>query len=822
MQCWHSVESFRAGMVWGFDVMVRNANWHLPILFLCLLCSYPTCDAAHHPKWRTVLGRSRALDLKDPLDVVMVRGISQFAERELEIARKERAQQWARDYSSPESYVASVAKQREMLRTIIGAVDERVDVRLSIQQEDVTANESPRPVAVPVTWTVMEGVTAEGLLVLPRGEPRAAAIMLPDCAWQPRQLVESAESGEAVHPLAAQLASQRCLVLVPSLISRDHQFSGNPDIRMTNLSHREFVYRMAFEMGRHIIGYEVQKVLAAVDYLDDQYATLPVAVCGAGEGGLLAMYAAAIDQRIDTCLVSGYFQEREKLWQEPIDRNLWSLLKTFGDADIASLIAPRQLIIEACHVPEVEIPTQDRQAAPQAAAPGRITTASLDAVRREFDHAAQHFDKLDIPDHLRLVISQQGTGPAFSREATDVLLSAVDLPGLDSDTIADVTLSITPDAVAREQRQMDEIIRFTQRLMHRSDKVRAKRWASTDRGSVEVWTELATTLREMVHEQMIGKLPRPTAPLNPRTRKIFQTSTHVGYEVVLDVYPDTLNPQPSTFDDQPGVIAGGILLLPNDLKEGEQRPVVVFQHGLEGTPMDTITSDESSRAWQAYKGVSTQLVQRGFIVYAPQNPYRGEDDFRVIQRKSNPLGRSLFSYIIEQHRQTLRWLATLPWVDAGRIAFYGLSYGGKTAVRVPPLLPPGHLESSDPGYCLSICSADFNEWIRKNVSHEDRYSYVFTREYEMYEWNMGHVAGYAELATLMAPRPFMVERGHDDGVAPDEWVAWEFAKVRRHYDHLGIGDRTEIEFFNGPHTIHGDGTFAFLHRHLNWPNNSDH
>ena len=64
----------------------------------------------------------------------------------------------------------------------------------------------------------------------------------------------------------------------------------------------------------------------------------------------------------------------------------------------------------------------------------------------------------------------------------------------------------------------------------------------------------------------------------------------------------------------------------------------------------------------------------------------------------------------------------------------------------------------------------------------------------MVEWNMGHTANYAELAMLMTPRPFMVERGHDDGVAPDEWVAWEYAKVRRHYDKLGIWrpDRNRI------------------------------
>ena len=75
------------------------------------------------------------------------------------------------------------------------------------------------------------------------------------------------------------------------------------------------------------------------------------------------------------------------------------------------------------------------------------------------------------------------------------------------------------------------------------------------------------------------------------------------------------------------------------------------------------------------------------------------------------------------------------------------------------------------------------------------------------------------MAALIAPRPFMVERGHKDGVAPDEWVAYEYAKVRRLYAALDIPEKTEIEFFQGPHTINGKGTFEFLHRHLKWPNN---
>ena len=203
-----------------------------------------------------------------------------------------------------------------------------------------------------------------------------------------------------------------------------------------------------------------------------------------------------------------------------------------------------------------------------------------------------------------------------------------------------------------------------------------------------------------------------------------------------------------------------------------------------------------------------QLADRGYIVYAPQNPYIGQDKFRVLQRKANPLGLSLFSFIVRQHERTLDWLATLPNVDAERIAFYGLSYGGKTAMRVPALLPR---------YCLSICSGDFNEWIRKNVSLDYPSSYMFSGEYEMPEFDLGHTFNYAEMAALIAPRPFMVERGHDDGVGIDEWVAYEYAKVRRLYSRLKIPERTEIEFFAGGHEIHGQGTFRFLQKHLKWP-----
>ena len=262
---------------------------------------------------------------------------------------------------------------------------------------------------------------------------------------------------------------------------------------------------------------------------------------------------------------------------------------------------------------------------------------------------------------------------------------------------------------------------------------------------------------------------------------------------MMDVFPD--------------VMAYGILLLPRDLKPGEKRPVVVCQHGLEGRPQDIVKGNH-----EAYHVFPAKLAERGFITFAPQNLYIFTDRFRSLQRKSNPLKKTLFSTIGPQHQQIVDWLQTLPNVDPDRIAFYGLSYGGKSAMRIPPLVPD---------YVLSICSADFNEWVGKNAATAGTlggYSYVWGGEYEIFEFDLGSTFNYAEMASLIAPRPFMVERGHFDNVAPDESVAWEFAKVKNLYSaRLGIGDRCEMETFVGPHTINGKGTFDFLHEHLNWP-----
>ncbi len=774
--------------------MVRNS---IRVILCCSLFGVWNAAVPAAPP-KTVPG-SKLLQLEEELDVAMVAGIDRFALRELAASRARRAAKWSRDYTSPDAYAKSVAANRQRFRAMIGAVDDRIpsaDIELiATTQRDSVVAKAKNYTIHRVRWRVLPGVTAEGLLFQPANAPTARIVALPDADWTPEMFAGLADSLENCAPIPKQLAESGCQVLVPTLISRAAKFSRNPLVSDTNQPHREFVYRMAFEMGRHVIGYEVQKVLAAVDIFERLGTDAPIGVVGIGEGGLIALYSAASDSRIDAVWVSGYFNEREGVWAEPIYRNVFGLLTEFGDSDLAGLVAPRGLLIETAVVREITGPPAPKKGQRSGAAPGAITTPDLKAVRREVERARVHFAKLSAEKQLRLVSDGTMTMSAGSRQAISefTALLGIGKPGPSAALTLSSDAKPDADADARQEQQVDELVEFTQALLRDSARKRDLIWNQTDRSSVEGWTKTSGKLRDWVYDELIGRLRSPTMPHYPRTRLVINEPTHTGYEVVLDVYPD--------------VFAGGILLLPTDLKPGEKRPVVVCQHGLEGTPTSTITYDPNG-GFGPYQAFSTELAKRGFIVYAPQNPYRGRDRFRTLQRKSNPMKRSLYSYIIPQHERTLDWLATLPNVDADRIGFYGLSYGGKTAVRVPPFVDR---------YALSICSADFNEWVRKNVTNTARYSYVFTGEYEIFEWNMGHVANYAELSNLMTPRPFMVERGHRDGVAPDEWVAWEFAKVRRHYDEMGIGQNAEIEFFNGPHMINGKATFDFLHRHLNWP-----
>ncbi len=650
-----------------------------------------------------------SLERNGDLAIEMVAGIDHYLMRELERAAAQKGN-----------------PSRDELKSMLGIREENL-----LSSKPVKIGESEGNVSR-VRWAVVPGLFAEGVLLHPTRAKKGSVVVLTD-------------AGADDSPVARRMAAEGYVVLVPILIDRRDTWSGNPAVKMTNQPHREWLHRQLFPVGKHIIGVEVQKVLAALEWFGEGK---KVELRGTGEGGLVAMMAAALDDRFSRVTITGAFEPRERVWSQPIYRSIWGQLRSHGDAEIVSLIRAEKIVIQGTDYPEMDgapTATNDRR----GAAPGKLVAPLRDAVEREFSKVRNSAVRLSFEESA-------GESQAF--------------PGY-------------PLQLSRyQQNAVEEMTEYAQRLVRQSDRERLKFAQGKDQ----------TALRQYLWEEVLGKLPDPAGALHAETRVIYDEPSYTGYEIYLPVLGE--------------VYAYGILLVPKDLKAEERRPVVVTQHGLDGRPQFLVkAADERQKT--VYQEYAARLAQEGFIVYAPQNPYIGDETFRVLLRKATPLKLSLFSFIIAQHQRTLEWLKTLSFVDPSRIGFYGLSYGGKTAMRVPSLLDD---------YALSICSGDFNEWIWKITSIDAPFSYMFTKEYDMLEWNLANTFNYAEMAALISPRPFMVERGHRDPVGIDEWVAYEYAKVRRAYDEAGLGHRTAIEFFNGQHQIHGAGTFEFLRQHLNW------
>jgi dienelactone hydrolase len=778
-----------------------------------------------YDKMPEVLPGTKPLSMEGDLSIKMLEGAHKFIEKKIDESVANRLKLWNRDLTSKEAYEKSVEPNRRRFMKYIGVEDKTQpmmnynvgipDKYPPVVMEKISTNDDPELVSetdkykiYQVRWPVLKGVYGEGLLLEPKTTPKADIIAIPDADQEPEQLVGLMPGIAPESQFARRLAENGFQVLVPVIISRTLLFPGKPQQQ----TYREWLYRQSYHMGRHIIGYEVEKVLAAIDWFKQSQKDAKIGVAGYCEGGLIAFYSAAVDKRIDAVLVSGYFNSRQRVWDEPIYRNVWGLLSEFGDAEIATLIAPRPLVIEYSSIPEIidtvkESPDKPAQVEglPFTGYKGKLQTPLFKDVQSEYNRIDTLTKQGFQP---RAFIYGKKSDPVSFGSQT-ALEKFIYFLGDNSSLLlsnefpSDNRRSF--DAQERQIRQVKEIEDHVQWLVRQSDQERNRfflykvmpefadrTWSTKPYHpyySPYHFIEQAKQYKKYFSEEILGKFDDTLLTANAHTRKKYDKERWTGYEVTLDVYPN--------------LFAEGILLIPKDLKPGERRPVVVCQHGRNNTPEKMVEGNTTG-----YNDIAARLAAQGFVVYAPQNPYRSEDQYRWLTRKSNTIKKTLFSFIISQHEQTIHWLQSLPFVDSSRIAFYGISYGGETAMRVPAVLD---------GYCLSICSGDFGDWTRKVTDTHYEGSFMNSVEWEMPYFNMGSTFSYAEMAYLIFPRPFMVERGHHDIVQPDEWVAYEYGKVRYFYDQFNLGDKTEIEFFNGGHSMRSDETIKFLHKHLNWP-----
>jgi dienelactone hydrolase len=654
------------------------------------------------------------------------RELREFYERQIRDAAARR-EAFAR--KPPES-------QRKLLRELTGAIDQP----MASVATRVLVGESNEYSATLVSWPLLRMgtqpptrgsagtlVRCYGILLEPKpAGKRPAVIAVSDANGSAADLAGLTGRLPEGQQTARQLALAGYVVFAPFFTQR-RAFSE------PWLEDRLWLMHLGYQTGRHIVGAELIQISSILDFLT----TLPavdadrLAIAGHGQGGMTALYAAALDTRLKVTLSSGYLDDPRPDWEQPEDRMLWKLRVHFSNDQIAALVGPRKL--RFCHA---------------------VDAAALAWLAQE-----QH---------------PTTPTPAPANAAT---------PSLDLEKVSEIANA-----------QFSEWQAFFRNMALEAADSLQTRW-NADYSSPSAYERSMAAKREAYFD-LIGRYPPAEGPLDPKSVQVYDEPEFSGYRLSVRVYD--------------GVQAYGILLVPKGMKPGEKRPVVLVQHGLAGLPESALGVKPNPRDDAVYSRFGLRLVERGYIVFAPMIATQDNPERTRLIRRAHLTGLIPAGMDVKKFGRILDYLSTLPYVDAKRFAFYGLSYGGYTALWTGP---------GEPRFQVVISSGHFNDWNVKTTDLTQGTSYVFYfNVVDQYNFGMLGQFNHSDLASLIAPRAFMVEIGDRDGVviAPRSMVDREIDKVLEVYRRLGIPEKGQVSRFNGPHMVDGHDAYPFLDRCLNW------
>ena len=597
-----------------------------------------------------------------------------------------------------------------------------------------------------ITCNTDDGFPARALVAGPIGANGPLILALPPSNITPEDWCGLTGRLPPQQQLARQLMHAGYQVICPNMTPPDALEGSVPDYPSFGArpTARDEVWRLATQLGLTFVGLELQAIRACLSAACGDAAT-PYTVVGAGDAGRLSLILAAIDERAETVMAQQAFGDRADpgasfAWPELIHG--WSL--HYGDAELVALIAPRRVVL-------------------------------FEPVRRLADPAFRA--------ELAACVQLGGARPDYwivehPAEFVTQVLAALGHTQ---------TIVTTP-------RQLDDGARNSTSRAQASP-VRHAAW----RARLDEMLEVAANRREQIDQSdlanrraewaaLVGEFPAPDAPLEPRGRLAgveLQSERVTTYEVCLPVYLE------------PAVFVRGLLAIPNDLVVGERRPAIICSHGWEGAA-------ESTHQPGVYNAFARRLAERGYVTWSPQSYFRSEHTIQSLYRMASLIGRTEFGLMARLHARGIDYLSSLAFVDPRRIALYGLSYGGYTALW---------LNGLEPRLAAVVCSGHFNDWQAKTTGRNET-SYLYTENASMYVSGILARFNHGDLAALACPRPFLVEVGDADWVVRQEWVEHEFARARAVYEARGAADRIELWWGRGGHQVFGERSFEFLDQWL--------
>jgi dienelactone hydrolase len=701
---------------------------------------------------------TQPLDTPKEIVQVQLKQVTDYFKRRISAAREIRDKKWQIDFTSMTNYQASVEPHRTNLRRMLGLIDNKENTSARLIN---IANESDCRIDR-VSIPLADGLAARGLLFTPqRNGAKPAVVVIPDADTWPEQFAGLLED-RAVPIWLSALLGRGVVVYIPQSIERlqDHPYCQ----QTRNKDRRWILYRLGFCIGHTMPGLDVQETLSAVEFLTRNKGVDPkrIGMIGIGQGAMTASFAAALDRRIAAVALIDYFENRDQCWDEPFDRRIRDRLLEFGDAELAALIAPRRLTI--------------------ATSEGFLRLAHH--VDSEFQRVKRIYAGLKRQDQLASIRSNSPSD-AFERVVKSVADRLAAQPESNGKFVFTNRVSAS-DASKQRNTHFEERMRYLRKLIDASEEKRYDHWGILKRPTSQFAAVKARLLDD--YRSLVGNVPRDGSPLNPRTQLALITKHYKAYRITLDVVE--------------GVQVYGNLLVP--LENAGRRPAVICQHGLNGTP-EMVTGLGMTKD-TVYHEFGRKLAERGYVVFAPlllhHNPVQQITDQT---RQAGTVGMMRIAISVAKTKRIIDFLETQPYVDSGRIGYYGLSYGGYSAIWMSPLCER---------LAVTVVSGYFNDWRTKLVSDQRSTSYLLHPSEDMYNWNILHRFTHPELIAMISPRPCCIEFGTRDGITTPEWTAYAWKQTKEIRDHLNLGDRIILAEFDGTHEVRGEEAFDFVDKFL--------
>jgi predicted peptidase len=288
-------------------------------------------------------------------------------------------------------------------------------------------------------------------------------------------------------------------------------------------------------------------------------------------------------------------------------------------------------------------------------------------------------------------------------------------------------------------------------------------------------------------QQHLGEPPAPV-PLEAETTETVVCGSYTRARIV--------------FDTEATMSVPAYLLVPND--RSQAGPAVLAIHG-HGAGKSLVCGIDVGGPGDDYAHV---LASLGYVVLAPDLRGFGEradwmppdkyhcdwDLVCATMAGITPLARNLWDL-----QCALDVLRAHPLVDSARIAACGLSYGGTCSLFLAAL---------DPRIKAAIVSGYLSSWrAAHTVPWNMCGSQVMPGQLGVFE--------HLDIASLIAPRPLLVESGVDDLIFPIDAARATVAALRKVYAAAGGSDGSLVhDVFDGEHRWHGALVPEFLEQWL--------